>query len=206
VFNETELVRLAQEGDRHAFVQLHEHYYTSILQYLTGIVRDIEIARELTQETFLQVWQSLSKLHKKSSFRAWLYRIAGNNALSYLRKLKRSSMIPAEKNISLEAYTVSGDKEELGVPGPEEIIEHREALELAEIALDLIRPVYRDCLILYQRKGLSIQDIAEKLNKGENTVKSYISNAKKSLRQIYEELQSGQRCVPPKRREGKTNE
>jgi RNA polymerase sigma-70 factor (ECF subfamily) len=206
VFNETELVRLAQEGDRYAFVQLHEHYYTSILQYLTGIVRDVEIAKELTQETFLQVWQSLSKLHENSNFRAWLYRIAGNNALTYLRKLKRASMIPPKKKISLEAYTVSGDKEELGVPGPEEIVEQREALELAEIALDLIRPVYRDCLILYQRKGLSVQEIAKKLNKGENTVKSYLSNAKKALRQIYKELQSGQRCVPPRRMEGKTNE
>ena len=122
---EQELVQRAREGDELAFAQLvtdNEKRIYNLCRRLTGNPDD---GAELAQEAFLNAWRGLGKFHGESSFATWLYRLASNACIDFLRREKR------RRSLSM---TVSLDDEEEGrqaeLPdqgaGPEERLERAE--------------------------------------------------------------------------------
>lgn len=85
------LVTKARQGDKTAFAQLVESYWTLIYCYLLRLVGQAELAADLTQETFFKGFQSISEIpaNRELEFRPWLYRIATNLAISELRHTKK---------------------------------------------------------------------------------------------------------------------
>src|SRR5438874_2179877 len=75
----------AQKGDEDAFNRLYLRYFLSIGIFLTHMVGNEEVGRELTQETFLRAWMALDRLQHPGAFLGWLYQIARNIARDYLR-------------------------------------------------------------------------------------------------------------------------
>ena len=175
------LVVQAQAGDIAAFEKLYRQYYNRICTYILHIVGDDGVGCELTQETFLKVWQALPGLRQASAFEGWVYRIATNLAYDHQRRIKA---------VTWQPYHEAGKIKEIALAGPEELIEAR---ELLKAALTSIKWKYRTCIILYHIEGFSRQRIAEILEIKESSVNTYLSTGLEQFRQNYIRLSA--RCT-----------
>ena len=86
---EYQAVKLARRGDQEAFAWLVERYKDRVFHTALRMVGNSEDALDVTQDVFVKVWLRLYSLRRGASFQAWLYRIAANTILDYLRSRKR---------------------------------------------------------------------------------------------------------------------
>lgn len=187
--NECLLIKNAQAGNQYAFEALYERYNDRICRYLIRMVGDDGIGCELTQETFLKVWESLPGLREPEHFNNWLYRIATNCAYTYQNKAKRLRLLSWGSH--------DAQLENLSIAGPEEKIEETELLKLA---LAQVSSTYRPYVILYVIEEMPQRQIAELMKIKETSVSKYVSRGKEELRQIYYRLMKEQEHTPEKRR------
>ena len=89
-----DLVALARAGDPVAFERLFERYHTPVLNYLHRMVGDRALAEDLTQDSFVKAYRALPNTRPDLAFKAWLYRIATNTAISHLRRKKLIRWVP----------------------------------------------------------------------------------------------------------------
>jgi RNA polymerase sigma factor (sigma-70 family) len=80
------------------FDELHKKYHPMVMQLCLGFVKgEIDQAKDLSQEIFINVWNALEKFEGKSSYKTWIYRITVNTCLLHIRKYKKAINIPLEK-------------------------------------------------------------------------------------------------------------
>lgn len=180
---EQELVRRAKDGDQLAFEQLVTDNEKRIYNLCRRMVGDQEDAAELTQEAFLNAWRGLSGFQAESAFSTWLYRLASNVCLDFLRREKRRK--------SLSLTVVSLDQEEaveLEIPdqryAPEGELERLEQRQAIRDGLARLSEEHRQVLVLRELSGLSYREIAQLLGVEEGTVKSRIARARGALRKV----------------------
>ena len=180
---EKELVRRAKAGDQDAFAALMEAHQGKIYHLTLSLTGSPEDAAELTQEAFFNAWQGLPGIHGESSFATWMYRLASNTAIDFLRREKR------RKNISM---TISLDDEEGARqaelpdyrPSPESEAERGELREAIRAGIQSLSEEHRQVLVLRELSGLSYAEIGEMLALEEGTVKSRIARARLALRKL----------------------
>ncbi len=184
--DEKKWLKQAADGDPKAFEQLVVKYQTPIYNFCLRIVGNSEDAADMTQETFLKVWRSLDSFHGESAFSTWLFRLASNTCLDYLRSLKRKPVLP------LTVADADGEEQTMDVadeaPSPEDsliIKEERSALQEAMGSLDAEQ---RQILTLRVVNDLSYTEIAQVLNLKEGTVKSRLARAREHLRKKLEKI------------------
>jgi RNA polymerase sigma-70 factor (ECF subfamily) len=136
------------------------------------MVRNEEIAEDITQESFVKAFFSLSKLQNPGSFKSWLFRIANNNTLDYLRK-KKIQTVDVDEQVR-ESYVDNASPEQ-GAVASSRTKHIREAL-------DRLKPDQRNILVMCDLQGLSYQEIAEALDIPFGTVQSRIFYARKKLK------------------------
>ncbi|WP_295620787.1 RNA polymerase sigma factor [uncultured Intestinimonas sp.] len=180
---EQELVRRAKDGDQLAFEQLVTDNEKRIYNLCRRMVGDQEDAAELTQEAFLNAWRGLPGFQAESAFSTWLYRLASNVCLDFLRREKRRK--------SLSLTVVSLDQEEaveLEIPdqryAPEGELERLEQRQAIRDGLARLSEEHRQVLVLRELSGLSYREIAQLLGVEEGTVKSRIARARGALRKV----------------------
>ena len=181
---EQELVRRAKDGDQLAFEQLVTDNEKRIYNLCRRMVGDQEDAAELTQEAFLNAWRGLPGFQAESAFSTWLYRLASNVCLDFLRREKRRK--------SLSLTVVSLDQEEaveLEIPdqryAPEGELERLEQRQAIRDGLARLSEEHRQVLVLRELSGLSYREIAQLLGVEEGTVKSRIARARGALRKVF---------------------
>ena len=183
---EQELVARARRGDESAFEALvteNEKRIYNLCRRLTGNQED---AAELTQEAFLNAWRGLGRFQGESSFSTWLYRLATNACIDFLRKEKRRQSL---------SMTVSLDDEEearqVELPderyAPEGALERAEARRAVAEGLERLTLEHRQVLVLREIHGLSYAEIGQVLGLEEGTVKSRIARARGALRKVLTE-------------------
>ena len=180
---EQELVRRAKDGDQLAFEQLVTDNEKRIYNLCRRMVGDQEDAAELCQEAFLNAWRGLPRFQGESAFSTWLYRLASNVCLDFLRREKRRK--------SLSLTVVSLDQEEaveLEIPdqryAPEGELERLEQRQAIRDGLARLSEEHRQVLVLRELSGLSYREIAQLLGVEEGTVKSRIARARGALRKV----------------------
>ena len=162
-----------------AFEQLFWLYQGAIGTYLTHLVQNEEVARDLAQETFLAAWQALPQFEGEQHFRAWLYRIATNKAYSYLHH-RRCQSVSLEELLDRE-----GETESLANLHQARIDEVVAVSEIIEQVLAALSPRSRTCLLLQDYGGFSQREIALLLGISEPAVGAYVSRARQRFRQLY---------------------
>jgi RNA polymerase sigma-70 factor (ECF subfamily) len=173
------LVELSLDGDEGAFGTLVQRYQRRLTAFLSQLVGDIELARELSQEAFVRAWSALERFNPKYRFSTWLFRIAHNLGIDQLRR-RRLQTTPLYRTDSeggeVEVVVPDLDKDPLGH------LENRAlASELREV-IEGLRPEYRELVLLRHFGGLSYQEIADFTAMPLGTVKNKLFRAHSVLR------------------------
>jgi RNA polymerase sigma-70 factor (ECF subfamily) len=177
--SDEQLVELSLDGDEDAFGILVRRYQRRLTAFLSQLVGDIELARELSQEAFVRAWSALERFNPKYRFSTWLFRIAHNLGIDQLRR-RRLQTTPLYRTDS------EGDEVEVVVPDldkdPLGHLENRAlASELREV-IEGLRPEYRELVLLRHFGGLSYQEIADFTEMPLGTVKNKLFRAHSVLR------------------------
>lgn len=168
-------------GNDKAFAELLERYLKPIYGFLYQMVRDQAVVEDLAQETFIKAWKNMHRFDQSKSFKTWIFTIAKNTALDYLKKKKTTpfSFFEDEKgNSHLE--NVSED-----AALPDEILEREDVAREMEDKLELIPQKYRTILVLRYKEDFSLHEIAEILGAPYNTVKAYHSRGLNQLKRAF---------------------
>lgn len=179
---ERELVARAKKGDTDAFEQLmldsQDRVYTLCLR-MTG---DREDALDLAQEAFLNAWRGLPAFQGNSSFSTWVYRLASNACIDFLRKRRRRQDREDPRSLDDGEAPLPEPVDPRGTP--EEELERGELRRAVERGLQALPEHHRQVLIMRELSGLSYQEIGETLGLDLGTVKSRIARARLALKKI----------------------
>lgn len=177
---ENELLDRARNGEIPAFEQLLRLYEKKVFNLTFRLTGNRHDAEDLAQEAFLKVFRSLDSFRGESSFSTWLYRITRNTCLDWLRRRKVSTV---SLDDSLETPDGSMPRQlQSKTPGPDEILEQKEALSRIQAAISSLPEEYRLAAVLRDVMGFTYEETAEIMECSLGTVKSRIHRARGELR------------------------
>jgi RNA polymerase sigma-70 factor (ECF subfamily) len=169
--DESALVDAARAGSAEAFNTLVSRYRAPVVRLAYRLTRDPDEALDIAQEAFLRAYRRLGEFRPDRPFSRWLFVIARNASLDAIRRRRRAASYAVSEHPPLEEI------------GPEDVVlRHEEALRV-HVALEALPAKYRDVLELYYIGDLRYREIALELDIPIGTVKTYISRAKRRLRQ-----------------------
>ena len=189
---DADVVALAQQGGEAAFRELVRRYERPVFSLVYRMVRDRELAEDLSQETFIKVLNHIDRYRPEFKLSSWLFKIANNVAIDHLRKrqldtvsMDGSPHAATASEVEATSFDVQG--------GGESALDEMEARELGsaiERAIAGLRPEYRACIMLRHVEGRSYEEIAATLDLPLGTVKTYIHRARHQLRDALGHLRS----------------
>lgn len=172
----TDFIAHAQQGDAAVIGELYERYHASIFRYLYYRVGDRQTAEDLTSEVFLRLIHSLPGFHpQKVSFQAWLFQIARNIVIDDYRKQS------VRNHVELEEHLIAGTDD------PSNTIEANLTSESLRQALNKLSDEQRDVIVMRFVAGMPINEVAQALNKSEDSIKGLQRRALITLRDILTE-------------------
>ena len=172
-----------RKGDPVGYEQLYDRYSKRIYAMTYGMLQNHTDAEDAVQNTFIHVYEKLYTLKDYNSFDSWLEKIAYNEALLLIRKRKKMTLF----NDDLEAKITDQIQDELMLP--EEIAERRDTAEKIRSIIAELPEAQRQTLVLFYYNNLKIKQIAEVMNCGENTVKSRLYYARRSIGKAVDDLE-----------------
>lgn len=178
-----ELVRMALAGDQKAYASLMTRYKDSIYFLLLKMVHNEDDANDLTIEAFGKAFSNLSKYTPEFAFSTWLYKIALNNSIDFIRKKKVETLSLFELNESEQGESFRIDVQS-SAPDPEESYIKKQRNKLLREVIEKISPKYRVLIELRYYDELSYEEIAEETGLPLGTVKAQLFRAKGLLFQI----------------------
>ena len=169
--DEESLVRRAKQRDQEAFTQLYEQHFDRIYRYVALRIGDRIEAEDMTQQVFLHALRSISSFKWKGvPFSAWLFRIAHNQVVDYLRKKTRQATVP------LDESQASSDS------NPELMVVHSLDIEQLLLATKRLTKAQREVIALRFAGELSIAQVAKVMDKSQGAVKALQHSAIVALR------------------------
>ncbi|MFC2085873.1 sigma-70 family RNA polymerase sigma factor [Bacteroidota bacterium] len=173
------LVQEALEGRQAAFSELMEKYRNPIHHHIYRMVRDKGQVEDLVQEIFIKAFSSLSSYSSNYAFSTWLYKIATNHTIDFLRRKKLSTL-----SIDQPMKTKDGELE-YELPDttyrPDRYVVEDQRRELIQEAIDSLPPKYYRVIVLRHQQERSYEEIAEELDLPLGTVKAHIFRARELL-------------------------
>jgi RNA polymerase sigma-70 factor (ECF subfamily) len=169
--DEETLLKRAQTFDPQALSELYDSYAPLVYTYLYRRVQDAQTAEDLTADVFLSVLEAInSDKFWRTSFRAWLYRIAGNKVADYYREVNKLQTIPEQDVPVFETVT------------PDAVLTEKQSLSTLRSALLDLAPSHQEVLILRFGQRLKTKEVAEILGKSVGAVEALQNRALNSLR------------------------
>lgn len=171
-------VRRVLKGDSSGFEILQKKYTRIISSLIRRMIRNEEDVRDLTQDTFIKAYNALSSFQFGYSFSSWIYKIASNTCIDFLRKKRLAQVSLNQRNNSEEEYEIEiEDKEYM----PDLNVMTEEKLKALREAIENLPENYREIIKLRHEKEMDYADIADKLDIPLGTVKAHLFRARKQL-------------------------
>lgn len=180
--NEEFSLEALREGDKAEFARLVDAHYQLIYRLALKMLGNAQDAEDILQETFIKAYRHIQDFNGRSSLATWLYRIATNEALMFLRR-KRPDLVPVDKPLKMD----DGDEIPLELVDwcclPERELMSAEAQAHLDQAIGTLTPNLRAVFVLRDIEGLSTRETAQVLEISETAVKTRLSRARMSLRE-----------------------
>ena len=176
---DSEIIQRALKGDETAYERLMKKYHDAIFNFIFKMVHEREQVEDLTQEAFIKAFSSLSKFNDEYAFSTWLYKIATNNSIDYIRKKKLQAYSinkPIDAKDSEYAFELPDEEYE----ADQELISGQRAALLRE-AIAQLPDKYKRVIELRHVQEKSYEEIADMLKLPIGTVKAHIFRARELL-------------------------
>ncbi len=179
---EEDLIQSLQNGDENAYRSIMDQYANMVFNTSLSIIQNTADAQDITQEVFVEVFQSIKKFEQKSSLKTWIYRITVTKTLDEVKKLK-------SKKRGFMFTRVFKNKEERSMPDvphfhhPGIELEQKEAASILFLAIEKLPDKQRVAFTLHKVEQLSYKEIADILKMSLASVESLIFRAKQNLQQ-----------------------
>lgn len=178
------LVERAQEGNQAAINQLVNQWYSRIYNFAYKYLGDDFLASEVSQKTFITLYQKIHTLKESNKFKSWIYQVAYNHCHAEQRKKKSRWSIASFLDNGSESHPPEPDQRRHH--NPEDNFQHGELTGLLQKALAQITHSQRVIIVMKEYEGLKFTEIAEILGVSENTAKSRLYGGLKALRKVFE--------------------
>ena len=176
------LVHASKNGDTAAFEEIVKRYDRRLLRIAQNLMHNREDAEEVVQETFLKAFRHLDQFRADAKFSTWLIRIAVNQSLTMLRKLRSAKKVSIDRDCQSEEDNLSIDLSDWA-PNPEELYRAAELREILRDKLRQLHPHLRMAFVLRDIEGLSVDQTAEALNLSVGAVMARAWRARIQLRE-----------------------
>ena len=175
--------RAVEAGDQKAYAELMDRYRDSIYFMLLKMVNNKDDAEDLTIEAFGKAFNRLGQYTPNYAFSTWLFKIASNNCIDFIRKKKKNVLSIDNKFESDEGDSLSIDLKSAMLDPEEKIIKKQKILLMHEVVTKL-KPRYRELIELRYFKEYSYEEISEQLEIPLGTVKAQLFRAREFLYNI----------------------
>ncbi len=169
--------------NRDGFEEIITEYLKLVYNFVYRFVGDQAMAEDITQETFVKVWKNLKKFNQKQNFKTWIFTVARNTAIDWLRKKRNITFSELDRN--LEEGKISFEENIVNLePLPDEVFEKKELVQKLEKILSQIHPDFREIIILHHTEEMTFEEVARIVGKPVNTVKSQYRRALHQIRNL----------------------
>ncbi|MCM8710749.1 sigma-70 family RNA polymerase sigma factor [Clostridium sp. SYSU_GA19001] len=169
------LVQEVLKGNIDSFNILVNKYELTILRFVYNILKDREAAEDITQEVFITVYNKLYTFDKNYKFSNWIFQIARNKCIDYIRKYKRVYEANVEETRDIASSLIS----------PEQSVEFKETKKLVENFLNTLNDVDKQIIILrYSNENITFRDMAEIMKMTESAVKRRYYKARDKFKEF----------------------
>ena len=175
--DEKQLITRTQLGETEGFGHLVTKYQPRLYRHIHGRIQDPELAKDLTQDTWLKAFRTINTFRGDSVFYSWLYRIAENVCIDYFRKQKKEyDSVPLHE---IDEHSITDTHS-----CSSRYLERQELREHLHAAIAALTPIRKQVFRLYYIQEHPIKQIAARLNKSEGTIKTHLRNARLQLREL----------------------
>lgn len=184
---DTNFVDKLQKGDESAFKDLVEIYKNQVVNTCFGFVNNYTDADDLAQEVFIEIHRSISAFNQDSKLSTWIYRIAVNKSLDFIRKNKRkkrwSELFRMDANTPehFDNYVISRET-------PQMVMEQKELVSILQQAIESLPKNQKTAFNLHKYEDLSYKEIADIMETSVSSVESLMHRAKTNLKQRLEKF------------------
>ena len=171
--DEESLIHRAQQRDPVALTQLYEENFDRIYRYIVLKIGDRTEAEDMTQQVFLNALKSISSFKWKGMpFSAWLFRIAHNQVVDYLRKKSKHATVPLDESLAA------------GGSDPRQVAERKVEIEQLALATKKLTRAQQEVISLRFAGELPVAEVARVMGKSEGAVKALQHSAIVALRKL----------------------
>ena len=183
--DEAALIRQVKRGNREAYQEIVKEYQKKLFSYVYRLTGSREETEDIVQNVFVKAYRGIKSFDNKKRFSPWIYRIAHNEAVNYLKKRNK------KKFVSWEDIVSSKDKLEMQSEerSPLDDWLRKESKRTVEQALEQLPKKYQEVLTMRYFAEKSYEEIGEVIGKSVNTVGTLISRAKKRLLDMVHSLE-----------------
>jgi len=179
--SDLEIIDNIKKGDKNAFKALVENHQALVLNTCRGFLHNEDDALDVAQDVFIEAYRSIKKFRGDSRISTWLYRIAVNKSLNFIRKNKKHRLLN-----SIDVMYKRGGKHienasNLELPDTE--FERRERSDVLNKAIDELPKKQKTAFVLNKYDKLSYKEISDVMNKSISSVESLLFRAKKNLQE-----------------------
>lgn len=161
-----------KEGDAAAFDSIYHQYSKKLYNFANGLIKDHDIAGEIVQEVFVNLWEKRHQVDITLNFENYIFTIAYNSIRKYFRKKSIEQKV--------KDYLLNNSPEV--IENNDGTIIYNELLELANISIEKLPPKRKIVYKLSRQEGMKIKEIAGKLNISTRTAENHLSKALKFLK------------------------
>ncbi|MEI6507948.1 MAG: RNA polymerase sigma factor [Bacteroidota bacterium] len=176
---EKELISQIINKNDQAFKELVDLYADRVHNTVVSFTQNDEDAEDITQDVFVEIYQSISKFRNDSSLFTWIYKIAVSKSLDYLKAKKRKKRFSFFTSLFGEDASLVYDKPHFDHPGV--LLENKEYAKVLFHAISKLPEKQQTVFTLHKVEGLSYQEIAEVIQTTTSSVESLMFRAKQNL-------------------------